>query len=133
MWLQVDPRLSTPIYLQIVEGVKEAVAKGILASGDRLPSVREFAASMTLNANTVAKAYQELERRRVIEVIRGRGTFVAEIGLPRDKERRVDEMERVMKQLWVEAQHLQISSQELLAMMASAVAKWDQERGRERA
>lgn len=132
MWLRIDPRLSKPIYLQIVEGVKEAVAKQVLAEGERLPSVRELASSMTLNPNTVAKAYQELERERVIDVVRGRGTFVAALGPLPDKEQRIAAMQELMKQLWIEAQHLQMTSQDLLSMMQTTVAAWDGERGRER-
>lgn len=133
MWLRIDPRLSKPIYLQLVEGVKEAVAKHVLAEGERLPSVRELAASMTLNPNTVAKAYQELERERIIEVVRGRGTFVAPPGPVPDKAQRITAMQAVMKQLWIEAQHLQMTSQDLLDLMKVTVAQWDQEKGRERA
>ena len=59
---------------------KGAIAAGWLKPGDRLPSVRELAVSLAINHNTVAKAYQELERERVIEVVRGRGTFVADPG-----------------------------------------------------
>ncbi|CEO88169.1 GntR family transcriptional regulator [Syntrophaceticus schinkii] len=77
MWFDIDQRSSTPIYQQLVEGVKQAVARGILIQGEKLPSVRELAARITINPNTIAKAYQELEREGVIETLRGRGTFVA--------------------------------------------------------
>ncbi|PSR20653.1 MAG: GntR family transcriptional regulator [Sulfobacillus acidophilus] len=132
MWFQIDPRLSKPIYLQIVDGVKEACAKHILNPGDRLPSVRELAAEMTLNPNTVAKAYQELERTHVIEVIRGRGTFVAAPSPVPDKEQRLAAMRDTIKHLWIEAQYLQMTSHDLLALMHATVAEWDRERGRER-
>ncbi len=57
MWLHVDPRSSVPVYLQVVNEVKTAVAKGMLSPGDRLPSVRELATEMTIDHNTIAKAY----------------------------------------------------------------------------
>lgn len=131
MWFPIDPRSPTPIYQQIVDGVKEAVAKNILQGGERLPSVRELAGLMTLNHNTVAKAYQELERERVIDVVRGRGTFVAAPGSRPDRAERIARMKDIMKQLWVEAHHLQMTSQDLMTMMQDAVLEWDQERGRE--
>ncbi len=131
MWFRIDARSPTPIYQQIVDGIKEAVAKNVLQGGERLPSVRELAGLMTLNHNTVAKAYQELERERVIEVVRGRGTFVAEPGSTPDRAERVAHMKDIMKQLWVEAHHLQMTSQDLMTLMKSAVHEWDQERGRE--
>lgn len=67
-----------PIYLQIVNQVKRAVASGVLVPGDRLPTVRQLAVDLTINPNTVAKAYQELEREGVISTVPGRGTFVGQ-------------------------------------------------------
>jgi len=131
VWLRIDPRLSKPIYLQIVDGVKEAVAKQTLLNGERLPSVRELARTMTLNPNTVAKAYQELEREHVIDVVRGQGTFVAAPGSSTGQDQRIAVMQQLMKELWVEAQHLQMTSQDLLAMMETVVAEWDGQKGRE--
>ncbi len=131
MWFQVDPRSSTPIYQQVVDGIKSAVARGALQSGDKLPSVRELATLMTLNHNTVAKAYQELERSRVIEVLRGRGTFVAAPGPPPDREERVQAMKERMTQMIIEAHHLQISEQELLRMFRESQERWRRTRGGE--
>ena len=74
----IDLRDIRPIYEQIIDHIKEQVIKGILRPGDQVPSVRQLAGMLTVNANTVAKAYQELERQKIIETIRGRGTFVAE-------------------------------------------------------
>lgn len=129
MWFRVDPRLPTPVYQQIVDGVKEAVAKGVLPPGERLPSVREMAALMTLNHNTVAKAYQELERERVIDVLRGRGTFVAEPGRVPDREDRIGKMADTIKQLLVEAHHLRMTDRDLLQMVQDIVSQWTAARG----
>ncbi len=132
MWFRVDPRLATPVYQQVVDGVKEAVAKGLLRQGDRLPSVRELATLMTLNHNTVAKAYQELERERVIEVIRGRGTYVAEPGTLPDRTERVAKMSETIKQLLIEAHHLQMTEGDLLTLFQEGMSEWQREKGRER-
>ncbi|MCY0880196.1 MAG: GntR family transcriptional regulator [Firmicutes bacterium] len=131
MWLRIDPRQAKPLYLQVVDGVKEAVAKEALKAGDRLPSVRELAATMTLNPNTVAKAYQELEREGVIEVIRGRGTFVAKPGARPHKEEQLNAMKEMMKQVWVEAQHLGLSTPDFLELIRAWTAEWDGAKGRE--
>ncbi len=72
----VDPRSGVPIYLQVVEQVKRGVALGTLAPGDRLPTVKALALELTVNPNTVARAYRDLERERVIETSPGRGSFV---------------------------------------------------------
>lgn len=133
MWLQVDPRSQTPVYQQIVDGFKEAVVRGLLAPGDRVPSVRELAAQMTLNHNTVARAYQELERERVIEVLRGRGAFVAEPRPRPDREERIAALTARIGQLVVEARHLQLSDERLMGLVAEAIEALRVERGRNRA
>ena len=74
--LTVDPRSGVPIYLQVIEQVKRSVALGILAAGEQLPTVKQLALDLTINPNTVAKAYRELERDGVIETAAGRGSFV---------------------------------------------------------
>lgn len=68
---------TTPIFRQIVEQVRTAVATGKLVTGDGLPSVRALASELVVNPNTVAKAYAELCRDGVTEARRGRGVFVA--------------------------------------------------------
>ena len=130
MWLSVDPRSPKPVYQQVVEGVKEAIAKGSVADGDRLPSVRELAATMTLNHNTVAKAYQELERERVIEVVRGRGTFVAASRPRPDRDERVQALALRVREMLVDAHHLQMSEDDLFELFRSTLRAWHEERRR---
>ncbi len=74
--LTVDPRSGVPIYLQLIEQVKRSVALGILQAGEQLPTVKQLALDLTVNPNTVAKAYRDLEREGVIETAPGRGSFV---------------------------------------------------------
>lgn len=128
MWLQVDPRSSIPIYQQVVDGVKTAIAKGILASGDRIPSIRELAVELTLNPNTVAKAYQELERHRVIEVVRGRGTYVAKAPSPPNLEERLQQIEETMQWLLVEGHHLKLAPEDLLVLFRNVINRWARNR-----
>ena len=73
----VDERSAVPLYVQLGEQVLAAVSRGDLRRGDRLPSVREIAAELSLNPLTVNRAYSELEREGVVETRRGLGTFVA--------------------------------------------------------
>ncbi|MBV8363184.1 MAG: GntR family transcriptional regulator [Candidatus Eremiobacteraeota bacterium] len=72
----VDPRSGVPIYLQLIEQVKRLVAVGALAPGEQLPTVKQLALDLTINPNTVARAYRELERDAVIETSPGRGSFI---------------------------------------------------------
>lgn len=74
---QIDYRSKKPIYEQIIEQMKLYVVKGQLSPGDAIPSVRKLAQALGVTPSTVAKAYQELERQKVIETIRAKGTFIA--------------------------------------------------------
>lgn len=68
-----------PIYLQIVELIKKAIASGELGAGEKLPSVREMSATLGVNPNTLQRAYAELERLGVTITKRGMGSFVSEV------------------------------------------------------
>jgi len=74
--VSIDSRDSTPIYAQIERGLRAAIASGRLRSGDQLPTVRQLAVDLRVNANTVARVYAELERDGVLETRRGVGSFV---------------------------------------------------------
>src|SRR5262245_9050478 len=73
----VDPRHPTPVYVQLDHGLRAAIATGRLTPGDQLPTVRQLAVELRLNANTVARVYLDLERAGIVETRRGVGTFVA--------------------------------------------------------
>jgi GntR family transcriptional regulator len=73
----LDPKSAVPICRQITDQIRRSVAGGLLAPGDRLPSVRELAARILVNPNTVAKVYRDLERDGLLETRRGDGTYVS--------------------------------------------------------
>ncbi len=79
--ITVDPRSGVPIYLQIIEQIKRSVALGVLQGGEQLPTVKQLAIDLTVNPNTVARAYRDLEREQVIETAPGRGSFVRPDGV----------------------------------------------------
>ena len=78
--MKIDPRSHVPIYLQIADAVRAAVAAGVYRPGEALPSLRAMAIEIHVNPNTVQRAYDELEREGLIYSQRGRGLFVAEQG-----------------------------------------------------
>lgn len=76
MTLQLDTKSGVPIYRQIIEQVKYAISRGELEPGDRLPTVRQLAVDLSVNPNTVVRAYRELEIAGVLDTQQGSGTFV---------------------------------------------------------
>jgi len=93
----VDTKHPTPLYHQLERSIKFAIATGKLRIGDQLPTVRQLAVELKINANTVAKVYAELEKSGVLQTRRGVGTFVhdrpAEVAFNRrDRERHLREL-----------------------------------------
>lgn len=113
MWLQIDPLAPEPLFRQICQGVKAAVARGRLKEGDRLPSVRELARELAINPNTVAKAYGELEHEGVIVRRQGAGCFVHGADPERSAEARRLHLQRLTERLAIEAFHLGLDHADL--------------------
>ncbi|HEY8203850.1 MAG TPA: GntR family transcriptional regulator [Pyrinomonadaceae bacterium] len=93
----IDTKHPTPLYHQLERSIKFAIATGKLRIGEQLPTVRQLAVDLKINANTVAKVYAELERLGVLETRRGVGTFVQEHAADaalnrRDRERHLREL-----------------------------------------
>lgn len=131
MWFDLDPRSSTPLYQQLVQGVKEAVARGILQPGERMPTVRELAAELAINPNTIAKAYQRLEQEGIIATMRSRGSFVAGGPSRLDNEEGRQRLVDMLDKLLVEAYHLGLTSDELQVLFQKRLQQWPEKRGGE--
>jgi GntR family transcriptional regulator len=89
--IQIDQRSGVPIYRQIIEQVEFAIARGELGPGDQLPTVRQLAVALSINPNTVIRAYREMEIKGVLDTQQGSGTFV------REHLSQIDELERQRK------------------------------------
>jgi GntR family transcriptional regulator len=123
--LVVDPRSGVPIYLQIVEQVKRAVAVGALALGEQLPTVKALALDLTVNPNTVARAYRDLERDGVIETSPGRGSFVRADRAPAVARDAVAETTaRALGDAVREAKAVGLERGELRALFDDALHRW---------
>jgi GntR family transcriptional regulator len=121
----VDPRSGVPLYLQLIEQVKRAVALGTLASGEQLPTVKALAVDLTINPNTVARAYRELERDRVIETSPGRGSFVRADGAPAEAKRAAtDVADGVLSDAVREARALGLDAPAIRTLFDRALARW---------
>lgn len=109
---QADP---TPLYAQLNRAIQFAIAIGKLGIGDQLPTVRQLAVDLRINANTVAKVYAELERTGVVETRRGVGTFVCARHFPaRQKRRQESELREFADRVIAEAGALGFSLDDLI-------------------
>jgi GntR family transcriptional regulator len=82
MNLEIDFRSGIPIYLQVVERIKERLAAGQLKPGDQLPTVRSLASDLRVNFNTIARAYRTMDESGIISTQQGRGTYILEMPSP---------------------------------------------------
>jgi len=78
MVLRLNPASGVPLYLQLIEQVKHAIATGAIEAGEQLPSVRKMAEDLVINPNTVARAYRDLEQEGIIELRHGSGAFISD-------------------------------------------------------
>ena len=117
MHIRVSPTDGVPIYLQIVNQVKYLVAAGRLAPGEELPPIRTLADRLTINPNTVARAYRELEVAGVVVKRGTTGTFVSGAGSPLARKERVRILTERIDALLAEARQLGFSSDELFDLI----------------
>src|SRR5690349_4139627 len=106
MQFQIDASSRVPIYRQLADQIREAVARGQLAQDEKLPSVRELSKQLTINPNTVARVYTELEREGVLNTRPGLGVFVAETKNELTRKVRRERLVRLVDQTLTEAVHL---------------------------
>ena len=128
MLLQISFKSGTPIYLQIVDQMKDAAASGALQPGEALPSIRPLAEELRVNRNTVAKAYSELESLGLIETLPGRGCFLKENHSALRKEVRRKLLIEEIDQAIVQAHHLQVPREEFLELIHERMHVLDDKR-----
>jgi len=120
----VDPRSGVPIYLQLIEQVKRSVALGVLAPGEQLPTVKQLAVDLTVNPNTVARAYRDLERDAVIETAPGRGSFVRADGVGQQTIAAADVASEAVTQAVREAKSLGLPAARVRDLFEKALTRW---------
>jgi GntR family transcriptional regulator len=125
MRLQIDSESKVPIYIQVEEQIRSLIAAGQLRPGDQLPTIRELAAELRVNYNTIARIYLDLDRDGVISTQRGRGTFVA--GLPDEDQMaqmRREKLDAIVRSALDEARILGYASSEIAAVFEEELAHW---------
>ena len=130
MKLNIDPESSVPIYIQIEDSIHTLIAAGQIQPGEQLPTIRELAADIRVNLNTVARAYFELDKEGVITTQRGRGTFVS--GIPDQKQmekKRQKLLHSIMLSALEEAHGLGYSKQEIKTAFQDEMKNWSKANG----
>lgn len=110
---EVDTRSRKPIYEQLVERIKELIMKGVLTADGQLPSVRTLATQLSINPNTIQKAYRELETQGFIYSVKGKGSFVQPNSLVQDREK-IENLKKELEKLISEALYLGVTAGELM-------------------
>jgi GntR family transcriptional regulator len=124
MEFRIDAAARQPIYRQIVEQVREAVARGRVAPEERLPSVRELSRTLVVNPNTVARAYSELERDGLLNTRQGLGVFVAAPKIELTKKARKERLFEILDRLLTEAVCLGFTADEVAAAVDDRVKRF---------
>ncbi len=124
MQIKIDNASDRPVYQQIIDQVKRDIALGRLAKDEKLPTVRQLAGQLAINPNTIAKAYQQMEREGIITTKPGAGTFVANLDSELSESVKKKLISEDLERAVVDAFHMQIDSGTLLKWFNEAVGKF---------
>jgi len=126
MDVTVDFRSGVPIYIQIMEQIKDRLASGLLRPGDQLPTVRQMATDLRVNFNTVARAYRLLDEAGVISTQHGRGTYILGETPPEAVELlRRQALQELTRRYLFEARRLEFTPKEVKELFDSYLAVWE--------
>ena len=120
----VDPHGGVPIYQQLAEQIKRAIAVGALVPGERLPTVKALALELKVNPNTVARVYRDLERDGTIATAPGRGSFIRDPGPLAEMRPATSVALRLFEDAAREARALGIAPEEVRALVDAAITRW---------
>jgi len=125
MDIEINFQSHVPIYSQIKDQVRHQINTGELHPGDQLPTVRQLAADLRVNFNTVARAYRQLDEDGIISTQHGRGTFILEPHTKKETERlRQLDMQRLTQYYLAEAHRLGFDPQEVEGLFAEKLKQW---------
>ncbi len=129
MEFSLDFRLGIPIYVQIMEQIKHQIAVGVLQPGDQLPTVRQMAADLRVNFNTIARAYRLLDDAGIISTQHGRGTYIlAETTKEESALLRRLALDELTQHYLEGAAHMDFSPQEVVDIFEAYLKKWKAQR-----
>ena len=113
----LDSRSGVPVYRQIIDQVTGGIASGALAPGDQLPTVRQLAVDLSINPNTVIRAYRELEIRGVLETEQGTGTFISNQKVRPDEAERQRSLHQLIGDFMARAGSAGFTAEELIEQL----------------
>ncbi|MDQ6595663.1 GntR family transcriptional regulator [Bacillus salipaludis] len=113
---ELDIRSRKPIYEQLVDKMKELIMNEVVKADEQLPSVRALATELSINPNTIQKAYRELETQGFIYSIKGKGSFVSPNNQVKDNEK-ITEVKKELEKLIIEALYLGIQAREIIELI----------------
>lgn len=117
----LDYKDSRPIYEQVTEKLQDLMLLGVLAEDEQMPSVRALATELSINPNTIQRAYSEMERRGYLYSVKGRGSFVGNVTKLKAAKR--EEMVKRMGEMAGEATNLGVTQEEFVKMAGEAYGK----------
>jgi GntR family transcriptional regulator len=126
---RLDPRSGVPAYRQLIDQVRQAVRLGLLQPGDQLPPVREVVTQITINPNTVHRAYRDLETEGLVEGQQGRGTFVREVPVPATAPERLAELHQELVTWVAKARAAGLDDEGISALVALSIRPGQTGRG----
>ena len=118
---ELDNRSRKPIYEQLVDKMKELIMNEVVNPDEQLPSVRALATELSINPNTIQKAYRELETQGFIYSIKGKGSFVSPNNRVKDTEK-ITEVKKELEKLIIEALYLGIQAAEIIELIENLEA-----------
>jgi len=119
---ELDLRSRAPLYEQLVEKIKELIVNNVLQADEQLPTIRVLAGELTLNPNTVQKAYRELEYRGYIYSLPGKGNFVRPT-VPENNTARLQSLENELGRILSEMLYLGMSRQQINSLIEKSLSK----------
>ena len=127
MNLEIDFRSGIPIYLQVVERIKERIVSGWLTPGTQLPTVRSLALELRVNFNTIARAYRILDETGIISTQQGRGTYVMNIPPPEVSEKiRQETLQALTRRYLEDVERLGVLPEEIHQILKDKLSDWQQ-------
>ncbi|WP_339250922.1 GntR family transcriptional regulator [Sporosarcina sp. FSL W8-0480] len=123
MFIQIEPTSEIPIYTQLANQLIELIAAGTLQPSEALPSVRSLAADLGVNMHTVNKAYHELERKNIIQIIPKSGAVINSISNSGPSVSQVDHIKQFMKPLLAESIVYGMDEEEILSIATSIISE----------